>query len=172
MDRLWSFESRPSLASKSLSDLIRAYQSYHNSPLVHSNYFSSDFLSLISTYQQSLRRLSLFHTTVRAIDSGLFPLILSGNLMPNPSLPRFPLAFPDLNVFTSLPNFLNFLRQHPTFFSFLICSAIETHPRESQLLSFSAIPAIFQNGWCDEESLLWTQFLEKYMQHCREAIGA
>jgi hypothetical protein len=64
-----------------------------------------------------------------------------------------------------MPRFINLLRSTPTFFSFLVFNYIDQTPERAHLLSFSCVPAIFQNGWCLEESALWSSFLTSYSAH-------
>jgi hypothetical protein len=118
-------------------------------------------------YQSSLRRLSLLLTTIGTKTARLYSLVLSGNLVfdATRAISRWTNAFPNANILTSMPSFLNFLRQNPQFFSFLIFSSNSHKPADAHFLAYSTIPAIFQAGWCVEESVLWLQFLESYLEH-------
>jgi hypothetical protein len=164
-----------SLESESLPQLIRIYQSYTNTTFLRYSFFSTKFLSALSFYQRSLRRLSLLHTTLDAPSSQLFELLLSGSLISDPDpdrpLPRMSLAFPNTQIFMSIPFFINFLRSHPKFFSFLMFSHIAKYPDDAHALSFSTISTVFQTGWCVEESVLWLNFLEEYLLHIANLSG-
>jgi hypothetical protein len=162
------FDSLFSIESASLADLIRMYQSEFGFPATQGEEISNKLLPSISEFQRTLRGLSLFYAAISNVNGRFFlPLVVTGNLRLGAArpAPHYSAAFPDMNTLTSLPNYLTFLRNRPRYFSFLMCKLIERDADMAPLISFSTIPAVFQNGWCYEESERWSRFLQSYVDH-------
>jgi hypothetical protein len=153
----------------SLSELIRVYQSKASQSSLREATFGADSTSSVYEFQKVLRQLALFYTSVSQSNTPeFFSFLLSGVpfAMDNHSLRSSCLSdFVSPNFIFSMPNLFNFLRTNAQIFSLIVFSAIEERRIDHQFISFSTIPALFQNGWCIEESDLWSEFLSHYLTH-------
>jgi hypothetical protein len=156
----------------SIADLIRAYQSQFN-PLTSLDLSRSEsYFESISRFQILLRQLCLIYGTVNDDPPSQFlPVLLSVNFSAAnvARLPRFTSAFSDMNILTSLPRFINVLRSDLTFFAFIVFNFLDHSSSQAPLLCFSAIPGVFQCGWCLEEANLWGLFLVHYVERLYSA---
>jgi len=166
------FSSQAEVDATSTADLMRFYLPELSQSFTSSREICRAGLPTVEEFQKTLRCLSLFYAAISDAQSSHFlPMVVTGNLrigtdrVMRDCSPAFDASF--LSIFSRFPPFL---RTDPAYFSHLMYFVIEKDPSKAIFVAFSTIPVVFRNGWCYEESELWSVFLQHYVDHvCRHS---
>ncbi|OHT00269.1 hypothetical protein TRFO_33050 [Tritrichomonas foetus] len=160
----------------------------------NSSKISNENFNCLFNLQSVNRQMSIIHSSILGINNGscnytssnlnenqfnsandcqkICALLLAGNIQQKPKIKEqyVTKAFKNQNIVNQAAYLITFLRDQPKFTAKIFFKAMKIENYEdAKFISFSTIPALYQNGWCIEENNLWMQFLDYYTENIEQS---